>query len=255
MGFMDKMMSADRFIILDTGQFVDGDFHHRNRIRSNCRQGYAWLTVPVEKRRLAIKDIRIDNGRLIKNRTWNEVHRKIIHDHYRNAPYYDIHGAFLNKLYGMSFYYLIDLNMAVVDYLAKAFHMKTPIIMGSSLDCIKNEEREAPMPTTITYEPMGPDAYHLKRIRATRRIIDMCKEAGGDTYISGLGGKNYLIERLFEKEGIRLEYQVFHHPIYKQCYAPFVPNLSALDYMMNVDTDAVESLDNAAVANPISIAH
>ncbi|MGE5403306.1 MAG: WbqC family protein, partial [Candidatus Doudnabacteria bacterium] len=58
---------------------------------------------------------------------------------------------------------------------------------------------------------------------------------GADTYISGIGGRNYLIEDMFVTQGIKLEYLSFHHPAYKQRYPGFIPDLSSLDYIMNVD--------------------
>ena len=40
---------------------------------------------------------------------------------------------------------------------------------------------------------------------STQRIIDVCKKVGGDTYVSGIGGKNYLDEKLFENNNLKLE--------------------------------------------------
>jgi hypothetical protein len=58
-----------------------------------------------------------------------------------------------------------------------------------------------------------------------------------DTYLSGLGGKEYLQEEKFTQAGIRLEYQQFTHPRYHQQFMAkvddFIPYMSALDLLFN----------------------
>jgi len=36
---------------------------------------------------------------------------------------------------------------------------------------------------------------------------------------------------LFEKNNIKVVFHEFTHPIYKQQYEPFIPGMSALDYL------------------------
>ena len=57
-------------------------------------------------------------------------------------------------------------------------------------------------------------------------------------YFAGVGGRDYMDEELFKKANIKLTYQDFEHPIYKQLHGEFVPNLSVLDYLMNVGVEA-----------------
>jgi hypothetical protein len=52
-------------------------------------------------------------------------------------------------------------------------------------------------------------------------------------YLSGQGGENYLDISLFEKNGIKVEFQNFTHPIYSQCYKGFIPNMSSIDALFN----------------------
>jgi len=165
------------------------------------------------------------------------LHRHLIDMNYMKADHYQGHKGFLDELYGRDWDHLIDLNMNIIRYLAEVFAIDTPIVMSSSLECIKSEN--------ILSEPMyagngttpgdpGKDAKYLKNYRATKRLIDICKELGADTYVSGIGGKEYMIEDMFADEGIKLEYLQFHHPVYRQCYPDFIPNLSSPDYIMNV---------------------
>ncbi len=62
LGFFDKMMNSDVFVIRDEVDFVERDYHHRNRIRidgkdANGEPQWKWLTIPVKKDPFYIKDI------------------------------------------------------------------------------------------------------------------------------------------------------------------------------------------------------
>lgn len=140
--------------------------------------------------------------------------------------------------------------MYIIKYLIEVFNIDTPIIMSSDLNCIKRENKDQ-APVHITGEPQSEEARYIKELRATQRIIDMCREVGGDTYISGSGGNDYLIDRLFREQGMGITYQSFRHPVYRQCYSPFILNLSALDYILNVDTSRTGWVENIATENPI----
>lgn len=237
LGFVEKMKSSDIFVIFDKAQFVEKDFHHRNRIRDNSPAGFKWLTVPVVKKRAPIADIMIEDPGHMKN-SWKNLHRHAIDVHYRNAIHYPAHKSWLDGLYDKEWVRLIDLNMAIIEYLAYAFDIKAQVRMSSDLECIQ-EEKGLDEPydrTAADFKESRTDAdFHMKNVRATQRIIDVCKESGADTYISGIGGRNYLIEDMFVTQGIKLEYLSFHHPAYKQRYPGFIPDLSSLDYIMNVD--------------------
>jgi hypothetical protein len=228
------MKSSDVFIIYDVAQFVDGDFHNRNRIRINNPLGYKWLTVPVHKGRMPIRDIMVENGHLQDNRAWGEIHNSIIRFNYRGARYYDKHADFLDTIYGKKWDRLIDLNMAIINYLRDIFLIKTPVLMSSDMTCFKNNDYSGASEDTGSLSS-DISRHKIKTLLATKKIIDMCKELGADTFISGVSGRDYLMEDMFAREGIKLEYQAFHYPTYKQCYTPFMPNMSSLDYIVNVD--------------------
>lgn len=227
LGFIDKIKTSDIFVIYDTAQFVRMDFQNRNRIRNNSPEGFKWLIVPVEEKRVPLSDIKIDNKKMQKDMPWNQYHRMVIRDLYRKAPGYRDHQDFLDRLYEKQWDNLVDLNMAIIYYLKEVLDIKTPIIKSSDLSCEKNRDR------TADDENGDISSKHYK---STMRLIEMCKEVGADTYLSGSSGKDYMMESLFDVEGVKIEYQHFEHPVYSQRFSPFVPNLSALDYIMNTSS-------------------
>src|SRR5205823_3908231 len=75
--------------------------------------------------------------------------------------------------------------------------------------------------------------------QSTERLVNICKAVNADTYVSGIGGKNYIQDEIFEKSGIRLEYQNYVPRPYPQRFTDeFVPNLSIIDMLANVGQES-----------------
>ena len=62
---------------------------------------------------------------------------------------------------------------------------------------------------------------------------DTCLEM--HVYLSGAKGRDYLDVSLFEKKGLKAKFQEFKHPVYKQRYEGFVPNMAAMDALFNLE--------------------
>jgi hypothetical protein len=55
-------------------------------------------------------------------------------------------------------------------------------------------------------------------------------------------GRNYLDEEAFRSAGIRLVYQDYVHPTYRQAFPGFVSHLSAIDVLFNCGSESREVL-------------
>ena len=205
MGFFDKLRNSDIFIIYDDAQFNKSDFQHRNKIR--IYHGSKWLTVPVEKKHIAINKIQIKNDLKINNMLWTDAHLKEITDNYSSAPYFKKFESSLDDIYSETYDSLIDINIKLIDFLRDAFRIKTKIVYSSD--------------------------FNLSS-KSTEKIVELVNAVGGDTYLSGPAGKDYMDVDMFDKCDIKLEYQNFSHPVYKQQYEGFIPYMSALDALLNV---------------------
>jgi hypothetical protein len=76
---------------------------------------------------------------------------------------------------------------------------------------------------------------------STERLVNICKSVGADTYISGIGGKGYITEQLFEANNLKLEFQSYEPSPYPQRFTKsFVPNLSIIDMLSNVGPDSAK---------------
>jgi len=206
LGFFDKMARSDIFVIYDDAQFNKSDFQHRNRIR--IYHGWKWLTVPVDKKRIPINEVKIRNEiKTWKGVKWSEDHFNNIRDNYKGTPYYSMYEEELMWIYKRTYEKLVDLNMELIRFLMKAFDIDVEIVFSSELGFTS---------------------------KSTQRLVEIVEALGGDVYLSGPKGKDYLDVSLFERRGIKVVFQDFKHPVYKQRYEGFIPNMSAIDALFNV---------------------
>jgi hypothetical protein len=200
LGFFDKMKKSDIFVIYDDAQFNSRDFQQRNRIRTS--KGWQWLTVPVEKKAIPIKEIMIKN-----NVDWSSVHFTAIRANYLKTPYYSIYENEIRRIYKKRYEKLIDLNMILIHFFMKKFDINVELMLSSEFWFTS---------------------------KSTERLVEIVEALGGDIYLSGAKGRDYMDMSLFEKKGVMVEFQDFTHPVYKQRYEGFVPNMSAIDTLFNV---------------------
>ena len=73
--------------------------------------------------------------------------------------------------------------------------------------------------------------------KKTDLLINIVKKVGGESYLSGIGSRSYIVEDRFRDEKIDLIWQKFKHPVYVQLHGGFISELSILDYLFNCGTD------------------
>lgn len=201
LGYLEKMAQADLFIVLDHVQFERGNYQNRTQVRVN---GAAhWLTVPVVQRS---QKERIDEKLIDTRQDWEATHYETLRRAYGQAAV-----APLRSIYEMPWERLVDLNDAMLRYLRAALGVHTPLIYSSTLG-VSGSKSEL--------------------------VLNLCKEVNADALLVGLGGsRQYLDRAAFAAAGIELVFQEFKHPVYPQRGpAPFIPGLSAVDFLFNKKT-------------------
>ncbi len=200
LGYFEKILSSDVFVFLDDVQYEKNYLINRNKIRTN--DGSMWMTIPVNaKHDSLVNNVRIDNSK-----GWAEKHKKSIKINYAKSGFLQNYINFFNDLYERNFDLLIDINVEIILYSMKHLGISTKTIFSSEL--------------------------HVDGT-GSNRILNICKSLKADTYISGQFGQNYLNLEDFKNNNIDIEFQNFVHPVYKQCYQPFIPNMSILDLLFN----------------------
>ena len=201
LGFFDKMRRSDVFIIEDNVQFERQGFTNRNKILTV--DGVRWLSVPVEhaNKPLLINEVKIANE---SEPDWGQRHWLTLRHNYCRAPFWSEFSAFFKDTYEREWPMLIDLNMHLIKGVMGFLKIDTPLVLGSSLGASGKK---------------------------TELIIAQCKKVGADVQLAGNGCKDYIDNKRFKQEGIKLVFQEFSHPVYTQTCNGFVSDLSVVDYL------------------------
>jgi hypothetical protein len=219
-GFFHKLSMADVFVIMDDVQY-DKRFTNRNRIL--VPQGPIWISVPIVKGDKFQPNMLVEINNSID---WRTDHLKKITNSYANAPFFRLYEDYLKSVYSKDWELLFDLDFELVKATANWLGIKIPMLRESELKVTG---------------------------KATERLVNTCKAVGADTYISGIGGKNYLDEASFSKNGLSVVYQNYRPFPYRQRFVTsFVPDLSIIDMLSNAGPDCMkaayaEARDGAAL--------
>lgn len=221
LGYLDKLDSADVFVVLDTVQFKKHEWQNRNRIRT--KEGWQWLTVPIIDR----FPERIDRVEVNATADWSRKHRQALRLHYGRARHWEPLGPALLALLERPGTRLRDLNIAALDLLCDHLGIATRRLLASGLSA-----REDP----------------------TDRLIDLCRAVGGTEYLAGESGPAYMDLGRFARAGIAVSAQGYRHPAYPQQYTPFVSHLSVVDLLFNCGPESLAVLRSGRSWTPIQAA-
>ena len=206
-GFFQKVLLSDIYVILDRAQF-EFDITNRNKIITP-EGSWSRISVPIKKGQ---KFFEIRNVEINNDQPWAEKNWDLIHKSYNDSPFFDLYKTTLNSVFKKKWNLIFDLNFYTLKKVLEWLNIKTEIILDSELDV------------------GGKSSEHL---------LNICKKLGATKYLSGPGGRDYLNEKIFEQNKIKVEYQKHDPVIYPQKYAKsFVPNLSILDLLFNMGSDS-----------------
>jgi len=181
LGYLHRMAQADLFIILDHVQFERRNYQNRTMIRLEDES--RWLTVPVVQlsQKETIVDKLVDNTET-GSRAWGPTHFKTLKYAYRKAAHFDTYAPRLQQIMEARWDKLIDLDLAMLDFLRESFEIRTPLKRSSEMKA--------------------------EGARSTL-LLNLCKEIGPrSTFFGGLGGsRHYLDHAAFKAENIGVQWQ------------------------------------------------
>jgi hypothetical protein len=211
LGYFAKMSAADIFCYLDNVQYKKNEWQNRNRIKT--AQSWQWITVPVCYRfPQKINEVEINN-----RVNWKKKHLQALITNYRRSPFFRDYICVFEGIYSKSWGLLSELNILLIERLRELLNLQhKPVLRASRLKL-----REEP----------------------TDRLIDICKTAGADTYLSGPDGVKYMDVKRFEAHGIKVSIQKFEHPVYPQLFKAFQSHLSVVDLLFNCGPASKEIIE------------
>lgn len=200
LGFFQRLLNADIFVVLDDVQFLRRGWHHRDKIKTP--RGEQWLSIGIAK----VPQTTNINQIMLSKTNWKQEHLNILKQNYRKAEFFDEVFSIIQGIYEQNYVSLFDFNFAFLKVLFNLFDIDVKIEFSSNLDIHST---------------------------SNQRIVDIVNMVQGTHYLSGIGAKNYYDPKPYEQAGISVIWQSFEHPVYQQLYGEFISYLSCVDILFN----------------------
>lgn len=207
-------MSADIFVYLDTVQFSKNGLQNRNQIKT--AQGAKWLTVPV----------RHELGRSIReteiaDRQATAKHWKTLQTNYARASGFQRWADELRELLHREPRTLDEVAVASTEWMLDKLNVRNKRVRASEISGTHGQ--------------------------ASELVASICRTLGAGEYLTGTGALSYMNEDDFKKIGCAVNVQRWRPFSYEQTHPKvgFVPDLSALDLLLNCPDSAAALLLNA----------
>jgi hypothetical protein len=211
-GYFNLIASVDHFYYLDDAQYERSTWQHRNRILLNGKDQY--LSVPVRRDNLGAPICNVKPDPI--DISWRRKHAETIRYAYLRAPHGKVLAPIGEIILDDEVDGLADLDIAIIEKLCAMLAIETP------------RTRSAPLALT------SPRSV---------KIVDLCRRAGCDEYLSPQGARDYLTEdRFTELSEVKLSFQEFVPAPYAQGKpTEFVSHLSILDVIAYLGLDGARA--------------
>ena len=176
-GYFEFIAKCDLFILLDEVQYTRRDWRNRNKIRTP--RGDVWLTIPLKESGNYLAKI---NEMEVADPIWDRRHFDTLKAAYRTSKCWRKYEDELEWTYIDSPVSLSAINRRFLDLGCKWLGVNTPL---------------------------RPDTDFSASGAKSDRLVALCKSAGATSYLSGPAARNYLDEKLFNDNGIAVEWMQY----------------------------------------------
>jgi hypothetical protein len=199
LNYFRKIYLSDTFVFLDHVQFSKNYFQNRNIIMQNGSEKY--LTMSVIKKH-SIRETLIDNKSISKI-------MKSINSAYKKSDGRDFILGLLAHIETSQMQSLAIINTTFIRQLCNHLNIQSNFIDSSSLE-LSSKKQEL--------------------------VLDIILRLEADTYLSGLGSKQYICEKLFSEQGIEILWDDY------AVLADDTKNLSIIHHICTKSSDEVAEL-------------
>jgi hypothetical protein len=206
LGFFNKIVQSDAFILLDDVQFpkTGGVWTNRHLVLDNGIK--KWQTIPISRNFSGTK--KINEIKFAENMNWKERYlKKIIHC-YSESEYFLENYDFLQNSFAYETEFLSEFNMYLIQAVLTVLDIPATTLVKSS-----------------TLNKTG---------KSSELLCSLAKAVGADFYLCGGGAEGYMDDSVFASNEVDILYQNYNAPSYSQINTKeFIPGLSIIDAMMN----------------------
>lgn len=209
-GYFHQIQKADTFVFYDCVQYDKHGWRNRNKIKTS--QGEQWLSVPVNTHGCVTEGRAICEVPISWDTRWNKKHAKSISQSYSKAPFYREHLPLIEQIYRRRDEKLSDFTCTSTELIARALGIRHTQFVRSSR-----------LPAEGT---------------KTDRLLSLLRYLGATHYISGPSARSYLEIDKLRHAGITTEFLDYNYPKYPQINGAFIPDVTILDLLFNVGSEA-----------------
>ena len=215
-GMLEQIRLADIYVHLDDVQFARGFI---NRVQIKTAKGSQWMTVPLQNLH---RGQRIVDLHTFEEEGWRDRHLDLVKRAFNGAPFAEEAWNLCNSVLQRPGTSLCEVAIASTQALCDYFEI-------------------GPRPLLVKSSSLGIEGGSWERLLA------IVKYFGGDEYVTGLGGLNYISHEAFDQAGVRVEYMRYQKTPYSQLHGTFTPFVSALDLVANMGSSGRTLINSPAV--------
>jgi hypothetical protein len=215
LGYFDKIINSDVFVLLDDVQFPKKGGTWSNRVKLINGKKDIWLTAPVDR---SYHGTRLISEIEFKTSCFKEKAFSIVSDCYNKHYYYEELEELIKTMF-------LNPAMVVSDYNLE--------VLKSFCDLLGIDKNKILKMSCLNYTG-----------RSNELLISLTQSVGGNTYMYGGGASGYHDEKCYFEAGVNLVSQSFCHPSYPQKGNPNNTQigLSIIDVLMNIGIDETKKL-------------
>jgi len=206
LGYFELINSADTFVFFDTVAVNKQSWQTRNKIKAQNRELLLSLPLKGLKSNTLIKDALLDFSKY----DFRVKLVKSLEQNYSKAEFYrEIHPT-IKELVLFETPFLGDYTLHIISQISRHLNFNTKLLRLSEVAFVSDSKKG-------------------------ELVLDVCKAFNADIYLSPLGSKEYLksLEKEFIKNGVKVIYQSYSHPKYKQLGENFLPYMGIFDLLYN----------------------
>lgn len=217
-GYFSLLKAVDRFVVYDDVAFINRGWVNRNQILVGGKAHLFTIPLREASQNKKIREIALD-----ESTRWREKLLRTVEQSYKKAPHFAPAYSLLAQVLQTPAETIADLALNGLQAVNEYLGLRTELV-----------------PTSIVYEN--------DHLRASERILDICRREGASRYINPTGGMELYDKSTFAEAGIELFFIQSEKVEYPQFGGEFVPWLSILDVLMfNSPTQVHALLDRYAL--------
>lgn len=217
LGYFQLINAVDVFVVYDNVEFSRKGWFHRNRLLFDGQVEMFTINLVKDSDYLDVVDRRVSDVYMERDR--HKILRKV-KQYYRRAPHFDEVFPFLESVFMFDSTNLFQyIHNAIVET-CRFLQIKTKILVSSTLSVDHS-------------------------LRNKYRIFEIAKFMNVAHYVNPIGGQTLYNVEDFASHGVKLSFLRPHLRPYPQVGdGEFVPSLSIIDVIMNLDLSEVQARIN-----------